>query len=121
MSDLYERIKSRRIETGLSQQELADTMGYRSRSTIAKIESGENDIPQSKIKAFAEALNTTPAFLMGWEEEKDKPAPSNEDELIAALRSDPIKMELAQIIMNLDHEGLEKLQAVVDLVKNGLQ
>lgn len=66
MSELYKRIKIRREELGLSQDELAKKIGYKSRSTIAKIESGENDIPQAKIKAFADALDTTPSELMGW-------------------------------------------------------
>ena len=48
MMELYENIKHRREELGLSQQDLADMLGYKSRSTIAKIEAGENDIPQSK-------------------------------------------------------------------------
>jgi len=66
MLELYKRIKSRREELSMSQDELARRMGYKSRSSINKIEKGENDIPQSKIKAFAEALNTTPEYLMGW-------------------------------------------------------
>lgn len=49
----------------MSQEQLAKKMGYTSRSTIAKIESGRNDIPQSKIKAFSEALETTPSALLG--------------------------------------------------------
>ena len=68
MSELYKRIKIRREELGLSQDELAKKIGYKSRSTIAKIESGENDIPQAKIKAFADALDTTPSELMGWDD-----------------------------------------------------
>lgn len=66
----FERIRSRREELGMSQDELAKKIGYKSRSSINKIEIGENDIPQSKIKAFAEALQTTPAYLMGWEDNK---------------------------------------------------
>ncbi len=66
MLALYENIRKRREELGLSQQELANLLGYKSRSTIAKIESGENDIPQSKIISFAKALKTTPEVLMGW-------------------------------------------------------
>ena len=66
MLKLYENIRNRREELGMSQQDLADLLGYKSRSTIAKIESGENDIPQSKVMAFAKALKTTPAYLMGW-------------------------------------------------------
>lgn len=67
--ELYQRIKKRREELGLSQEELAKKMGYKSRSSINKIEMGENDIPQSKIIHFARALNTSPAYLMGWTEE----------------------------------------------------
>ena len=74
MPSLYENIRQRREELGLSQWELAQRMGYTSRSSISKIESGENDIPQSKIKAFATALETTPSALMGWEVDSAAPA-----------------------------------------------
>lgn len=67
MSVLNERIKQRREELEMSQAELAELLGYSDRSTIAKIEKGTNDITQSKIEAFAKALRTTPAYLMGWE------------------------------------------------------
>lgn len=68
MSNLYINIKRRREELKMSQTELAKKLGYKDRSTIAKIESGENDLTQPKISAFAEALQTTPAWLMGWED-----------------------------------------------------
>lgn len=63
---LYERIRHRREQLGVSQGQLAEELGYTNRSTIAKIESGKNDITQSKIVAFAHALSTTPQYLMGW-------------------------------------------------------
>lgn len=66
MGILGTRIKQLREELELSQADLAKALGYSDRSTIAKIEKGVNDITQSKIAAFAEALNTTPAYLMGW-------------------------------------------------------
>ena len=68
MLEIYKRIRARREELGISQEELARRMGYKSRSSINKIEKGENDIPQSKIVAFAKALRTTPEALMGWEQ-----------------------------------------------------
>lgn len=74
MATLYDRIKSRRIELGLTVEELAHKMGYKDKSSISKIENGKADIPQSKIAAFADALETTTAYLMGWEE-KPQPAP----------------------------------------------
>ena len=54
--ELYKRIKARREELGMSQEELATKLGYKSRSTINKIEMGKNDITQSKIIAFALSL-----------------------------------------------------------------
>lgn len=68
---LYDRIKARREELGLSQDELAKKLGYKSRSTINKIELGINDVTQSKIVAFANALETTPSYLMGWNDSPD--------------------------------------------------
>lgn len=77
MATLYDRIKSRRTELGLTVEELAHKMGYKDKSSISKIENGKADIPQSKIAAFADALETTPAYLMGWEEQPS-PAASRE-------------------------------------------
>lgn len=69
MLDLYKNIKNKRESLGYTQQELAEKTGYSDRTSIAKIESGKIDLPQSKILLFAKALNTTPAYLMGWEED----------------------------------------------------
>lgn len=71
MSDIYQRIKLRREELGLSQEALAKRMGYKSKSSINKIEMGINDIPQSKVLAFARALNTTTAYLMGDDDSRE--------------------------------------------------
>ena len=74
MSTVGDNISIIRKRLGLTQEELANKMGYKSKSTINKIELGINDIPQSKIVKFAEVLGTTPATLMGWDEE-EKNAP----------------------------------------------
>lgn len=71
MSTIGYNILQMRKKLGWTQEELADKMGYKSKSSINKIELGLNDIPQSKIKKFAEVLGVTPAFLMGWEETAD--------------------------------------------------
>ena len=65
MSDLSTRVRLRREQLGLSQQELAQRMGYRSRSSITKLEKGINDLPQSKVEELAQALEITPAALLG--------------------------------------------------------
>ena len=58
-----ERVLALRTEKGMTQDELALAVGYKSRSTIAKIESGERDPHQSMIATIAKALDTTPAYL----------------------------------------------------------
>lgn len=63
-----DRIKQRRMELGMSQEELAHKLGYKSRSSINKIELGGQNLTQKKIKKIADALDTTPEYIMGWDE-----------------------------------------------------
>ena len=72
MSTVGDNILLMRKRLGWTQEELATKMGYKSKSTINKIELGINDIPQSKIVQFADVLGTTPAHLMGWNEDNIK-------------------------------------------------
>ena len=69
---LGEKVKLKREELNLSQEELAEKMNYKSKTSIHKIEVGITDLPLSKVKELAAVLNTTPAFLMGWEDKKEK-------------------------------------------------
>ena len=64
LETLYDRIKVLRNNMGYSQEQLALKVGYADKTSIAKIEAGKVDLSQSKIIAFAKALNTTTAFLM---------------------------------------------------------
>lgn len=69
-------IKKRRYELKMSQQELAEAMGYKTRSTIAKIESGENDVSQKKLLKFATVLDTTvEALISGYNQTYQKQIP----------------------------------------------
>ena len=74
--ETHENIKALREQKGLSQEALAEKTGYKDRSSIAKIEAGLVDLSQSKIAAFAKALDVTPAYLMGIADEQ-RPLPSN--------------------------------------------
>lgn len=71
------RIKNRREELGMSQEELAKKVGYKSRSSVNKIEIDGRGLPQNKIVAFADALETTPAYLMGWTNKETSKTISN--------------------------------------------
>lgn len=108
--ELYKNIRNRRIELGLTQAELAKKIGYRSISTIAKIERGINDIPQSKIKAFADALNTTPGELMG--EVEPAPVPLS----LTQQEETHIKK-----YRQLDADGKEEIDDLIDVKLAKLQ
>ena len=70
-----DRIKARRLEIGLSVDEVAIRIG-KNRATVYRYES--NDIekyPLDILQPLAQALMTTPAYLMGWEDsESERPA-----------------------------------------------
>lgn len=65
MLEIYKNIKKYRKMMGLSQEELAKLAGYTDRSSIAKIEKGDVDLPQSKIRQFAEIFGIPAGDLMG--------------------------------------------------------
>ena len=89
--DLATRVKTRREQLGLTQDELAKRMGYKSRVSINKIENGR-PVSQKIIVRLAEALGTTPPYLMGWtndvEEESivAKPTTKQDDGLTESQR-----------------------------------
>lgn len=83
--DIGDKIKLRREELGMSQDELARKCGYASRVSISKIESGQRDVPKDKIAVFARALRVLPEYLMGWTDE-DGMEISDEDLATAEAR-----------------------------------
>lgn len=62
-----ERIKNQREKLGMTQEELAFKLGYKSRSSVNKVELCR-DLSLKKVKEYAKALDCTPAYLMGWED-----------------------------------------------------
>lgn len=90
-----ERIRQRRLELGLSQEELASRLNYAHKSSINKIELGLRNLTQSKIMAIAEALETTPSYIMGWDDEEPEEKPED-------------KMKIySDLIKQLDEKGQE--------------
>ena len=91
MSELSTRVRLRREELGLSQEQLAQRMGYRSKPSITKLEKGVNDIPQAKLEELAAALETTPAYLLGL----DVPCPPPGFEPLPAMAMVPLVGSIA--------------------------
>lgn len=110
LQDIGSRIASLRKLRGFTQDELARAVGYTSRSSINKIEKGLVDIPQSKLTEIADTLQTTPAYLMGWED-----TPINNSPTEAQLSEG--EMKLIELFRQLPEESqrmyLEVLRATL--------
>lgn len=65
-TEINERIKQRRKELGLSAEQVADMIGV-SPATVYRYESSDiKNMPAERLKPIADALHTTPEWLMGW-------------------------------------------------------
>ena len=70
--ELANRLRTKRIENNLSLQDVAEKLGV-SKVTVSRYETLDiTNIPSDKIEGMARLYNTTPAFLMGWEDKKEK-------------------------------------------------
>lgn len=105
--NIGERVKNLREQKGMTQSELADKLGYKSKSSVAHIENGR-DIPRSMVVQLAEILDTTPAYLMGWEETKNAPIKQDRSDVIDRINS-------------LSDDQFEKFAAKVEGYLDGLE
>ena len=105
-----ERIKQKRLEMGYSQDELAKRAGYKSRSSINKIELSR-DLPLNKVELVARALECTPSYLMGWEEIEEN---ANLD--IALSNMDKRIKEYALKLNVLPKEKQDQIISLIDML-----
>ena len=113
MAKIGENIRRLREKCGLSQEELATRMGYKSKSTINKIELGINDIPQSKIEKFAQVLGTTPTVLMGWVDEQTSKKNDDMVAIVLRMRRDEKFLSVVKKLNNLDEEKLDLAEKMI--------
>lgn len=105
MDDFGVRVRAARVAAGLTQLELARAMGYSTRSTISRIESGDNQVPMDRLDALAAALRTTPAYLLGQDGAAAEPAAPQ----AAAQEDDPFLQEFCRCAMSLRRDQQEML------------
>ena len=72
-----QRIRERRKELGLSQEELARRLGNKSRASVCTVEKDKEDLTTTRIRQYADALECSPAYLMGWEDKYGDKSPYN--------------------------------------------
>ena len=108
MTHIGKNIAAARKQAGITQEELATRVGYKTKSAINKIELGIRDLPQKKIAAFANALGTTPSHLMGWDQE-----PEDLGALAARVLMDPDVLNMVQEYMKLSEADKNVVNALV--------
>ena len=102
---LADRVRLRREELGLSQEELALRMGYSSRTSINKIENGR-PCSQKIIARLADALNVGIPYLMGWEEESP------------TVQDDGLSTEMQELINRIKDLSEDKVQLLLQVAKS---
>ena len=109
-----ERIKKKRLELGMTQDELAKKAGYKSRSSINKIECSR-DLPIKKVKKVAAVLECTPSYLMGWEDDSTVIEMADVDTNLILMET-RIK-EYAIKLSNMSKEKQEHIMSLIDMLE----
>ena len=121
-----ERIKQRRLELGYTADALAKLLN-KNRATIYRYENGDiENMPIDVLEPLAKALNTTPAYLMGWQEShKASTTSQTEDYYLDAktaeyaemLRTRPEMRMLFSASRGISKEDMEKAVEYIELLK----
>ena len=100
-----DRIRNRRLELGLTQEDLAKKMGLAGKSTISKIESSGNEVSLKQVRKYAEALNCTVGYLLGMDA---TPSGHKVHSLFTKEQRDAVDAEAMKAHMAAAHKGLMK-------------
>ena len=109
------RIKSRRKELGMSAEVLAKKLG-KDRSTIYRYEKGDiENLPLDILEPIAKALQTSPQYLMGWQETQQK----NDviADIVVRLRTDNDFISVVELLYNLDNTEIVGVKQLLNAFK----
>ena len=109
-----ERIKEKRIEKGMTQDELAKKAGYKSRSSINKIELSR-DLPLDKVEQVAKILECSPSYLLGWED--DFSIETAETDVALSNMEERVK-QYALKLNALPKDKQEHIMSLIDMLNN---
>ena len=110
---LGERIRDRRRELRMSQEELAEKCGYKHKVSISSMELGKQVPPLPKLEIIAKQLYTTVAYLRG-EEDYENGLSKEEVQYLEMLHKDPAYKVLLDSTKKLNRASLEKLISFID-------
>lgn len=108
-----DRIKNKRLELNMTQKELSDKIGTKDRSSISKIETKGDDISMKDIVRISEALNVTPQYLLGWEDESPAVVKVYKKVGSKKVEASPEDMERALDFYRKYKDAIPEIQAAV--------
>lgn len=109
--DMARKIRELRKAKQMTLEDVASIVGV-GKSTVRKWETGMiANMRRDKIASLAKALNTTPAYLMGWEEEQKKN--DIQADIILRMRTDSTFMSAVEALYNLDQDKLQSVSQML--------
>ena len=122
-----ERIKQRRLELGYTADALAKLLN-KNRATIYRYENGDiENMPIDVLEPLAKALNTTPAYLMGWTDSQQSIEPKDTEgyytdheaaEFAEYLRTRPGARMLFSAAKDMSKEEMEETVKYIEFLKS---
>lgn len=112
------RIRNKRIELGISQEELAARIGLKSKSTICKIERGEDNLTADSVKKYANALGVTPDYLYGNEDSKGH---KTVKKLLIEVQNEEVENSKAKALYELYANATPEVQSAVEILLKSAQ
>ena len=117
--NLGEKIKMLRLQQGLTLEEVGNRVGV-GKSTVRKWESGQiANMRRDKIALLAKALNTTPSYLMGWDEGSSVKEEAHDPVMAEreALRRDPDRRVLLDLAERGTDADVKQVRAIIDALR----
>ena len=113
-----DRIKARRLQLGWSQRELAEKMGYKNHSVVARVEAGTVDLPQSRLDQFAKVLGLSHGYLLGLVSEDESKKNDQLAKLVVRLRSDAKFFDIVSNLAELPSEQYDSITTLISALGN---
>lgn len=108
-----DRIKARRVSLGWTQRDLAEKMGYKNHSVVARVEAGKVDLPQSRLDQFAKVLGLTHGYLLGLVSEEESKKTDQLAKLVIKMKNDNDFFETVSALADLNEK---QYRGIKDLI-----
>ena len=112
-----DRIRATREKLGMSQTDLAKKMGYSGKTSIHRVENSGNDVTLKTVSKFANALDVTESYLMGWEDGEIE-LMDGKAELLAKITMDDEWLECSALYYSFSDEKRKLIRNTINAFRD---